>query len=90
MSTRSGQCRALPDAPEGKLQDLIETAKAHIRAQGQMPFWVVPKNRYKINVRVALMNLRLTGIQLLAAIWCLWQSDVCLNLKRGSVLKAWP
>jgi hypothetical protein len=29
---RPGKRRMLPDTPEGRLDDLIETAKAHIRA----------------------------------------------------------
>jgi hypothetical protein len=30
---RPGQRRALPDTPEGRLDDLFETAKAHLRAK---------------------------------------------------------
>ncbi len=62
---------ALPDTPEGRLDDLIETAKAHIRAKGEHPFRVMKrqfgfqktcflgmvKNSCKVNVMAALANL---------------------------------
>jgi len=35
---RPGKRRALPDTPEGRVEDLIETAKAHIRAKVEHPF----------------------------------------------------
>jgi IS5 family transposase len=38
VATRPGKRRALPDTPEGKLQDLIETAKAHIRSKVEHTF----------------------------------------------------
>ncbi|MEX1317183.1 MAG: IS5 family transposase, partial [Synechococcaceae cyanobacterium] len=38
---RPGKGRSLPDTPDGKLQDLVETAKAHIRAKGEHPFRVI-------------------------------------------------
>ena len=71
VAMRSGKRRALPDTPEGRLQDLIETAKAHIRSKGEHPFRVIKqqfgfqktrlrglaKNRCKINVLAALSNL---------------------------------
>jgi IS5 family transposase len=41
IAMRPGQRRALPDTPEGRLDDLIETAKAHIRAKGEHPFRVI-------------------------------------------------
>ena len=63
-----------------KLQDLVETAKAHIRAKGEHPFRVIKqqfgfqktrlrgmvKNRCKVNVLAALTNLFLARRQLLA------------------------
>jgi IS5 family transposase len=63
--------RALPDTPEERLQDLIETAKICIRSKGEHPFRVIKqqfgfqktklrglsKNRFKINVLAALSNL---------------------------------
>ena len=82
VAMRPGKHRALPDTPEGRLQDLIETAKAHIRSKGEHPFRVIKqqfgfqkarlrgllKNRCKINVLAALTNLFLTRRQLLGAI----------------------
>ena len=61
----------LPDTPEGRLDDLVETAKAHIRAKVEHPFRVIKrqfgfqktrlrgmvKNRCRVNVLAALSNL---------------------------------
>jgi IS5 family transposase len=47
----SADRRALPDTPKGRLDDLIETAMAHIRAKGEHPF------RCTVNVLAALANL---------------------------------
>ena len=69
----------LPDTPEGRLDDLIETAKAHIRAKGEHPFRVMKqqfgfqktrlrgmlKNRCKVNVLAALSNLFMVRYELL-------------------------
>ena len=41
VAMRPGKRRALPDTPEGMLQDLIETAKAHIRSKVEHPFQVI-------------------------------------------------
>jgi IS5 family transposase len=71
VAMRPGKRRALPDTPEGRLDDLIETAKAHIRAKGEHPFRVIKrqfsfqktrfrgmlKNACKVNVLAALANL---------------------------------
>jgi IS5 family transposase len=76
-----GKRRALPDTPEGRLQDLIETAKAHIRSKVEHPFWVIKqqfyfqktrlrglaKNSCKIHVLSALSNLFQARRPLLAA-----------------------
>lgn len=78
---RPGQRRALPTTPDGRLQDLIETAKAHVRAKGEHPFRVIrqqfgvqktqlrgmAKNRCNVNVIAALTNLFLAWRQLLEA-----------------------
>jgi IS5 family transposase len=40
---RPGKRRALPDTPEGLLDDLIETAKAHTRAKVEHPFRVIQR-----------------------------------------------
>jgi IS5 family transposase len=81
VAMRPGQRRALPDTPDGRLQDLIETAKAHVRAKGEHPLRVIKqqfgfqktrlrglaKNHCKVNVIAALTNLFLARRQLLAA-----------------------
>jgi IS5 family transposase len=78
---RPGKRRTLPDTPEGRLDDLVETAKAHIRAKGERPFRVIKqqfgfqktrlrgmvKNHCKVNVLEALTNLFLGRRQLLVA-----------------------
>ena len=80
MAMRPGKRRALPETPDGKLQDLIETAKAHIRSKVEHPFRVIKqqfgfqktrlrglaKNRCKVNVMAALTNLYLARGHLLA------------------------
>lgn len=71
VAMRPVKRRALPDTPNGRLDDLIETAKAHIRAKGEAPFRVIKrqfgfqktrlrdmlKNDSKVNVLAALANL---------------------------------
>ena len=78
---RLGKSRALPDTPDGRLQDLIEAANAHVRAKFEHPFRVIKqqfcfektrlrglaKNHCKINVLAALTNLYLARGHLLAA-----------------------
>ncbi len=68
---RPGKQRSLPTTPDEKLQDLIETAKSHVRAKVEHPFRVIKqqfgfqktrlrgmaKNRCKVNVIAALTNL---------------------------------
>jgi IS5 family transposase len=79
VAMRPGKRRALPDTPEGRVDDLIETAKAHIRAKVEHAFRVMKrqfgfqktrlrgmlKNRCKINVLAALTNLFMARHQLL-------------------------
>lgn len=81
VAMRPGRRRVLQYSPEGRLEDLVETAKAHIRSKVEHPFRVVKqqfcfqktghrglvKNRCKINVLAALTNLFLARRQLLAA-----------------------
>ena len=78
---RPGNHGALPETPEGRLQDLIETAKAHICSKVEYPFRVtkqqfsfqktrirgLAKNRCKIHVLAALSNLFQASRQLLMA-----------------------
>ncbi|MCP9792575.1 IS5 family transposase [Vulcanococcus limneticus Candia 3F8] len=71
VAMRPGKRRVLPDTPEGRLLELVEAAKAHIRAKVEHPFRVIKqqfgfqktrlrgmtKNRCKVNVIAALTNL---------------------------------
>lgn len=41
VAMRPGKHRVLPKTPNGKLQDLIETANAHIRSKVEHPFRVI-------------------------------------------------
>lgn len=79
IAMRHGKRRGLPDTAEGRLDDLVKTAKAHIRAKGEHPFRVMKqqfrfqktrlrgmvKNHCKIKVLAALINLFLARHQLL-------------------------
>jgi IS5 family transposase len=79
VAMRPGKRRALPNTADGRLDDLIETAKAHIRAKGEHPFRVIKqqfgfqktrlrgmlKNRCKVNVLAALTNLFMVRHELL-------------------------
>ncbi len=80
VAMRPGKRRALADTPDGRVQDLIETAKAHIRSKVEHPFRVIKqqfgvqktrlrglaKNRCKTHVLAALSNLFQARRQLLA------------------------
>ncbi len=82
VAMRPGKRRVLPETPEGRLDDLIETAKAHIRAKGEHPFRVMKqqfdfqktrlrgmlKNRCKVPVLSALSNLFLARRRLLCSV----------------------
>jgi IS5 family transposase len=79
IAMRPGKRRVLPDTPEGRLDDLVETAKAHIRAKVEQPFRVIKrqfgfqktrlrgmlKNRCKVNVLAALSNLFMVRYELI-------------------------
>jgi IS5 family transposase len=81
VAMRPGKRRVLPDTPEGRLDDLVETAKAHIRAKVEHPFRVIKqqfgfqktrlrgmiKNRCKVNVLAALSNLFMARRRLLCS-----------------------
>ncbi len=60
VAMRPGKRRALPDTAEGRLLNLIEIAKAHIRAEGKHPFGVV---KQQFNVQ----KTRLRGMAKIAA-----------------------
>ena len=71
IAMRPGQRRALPDTAQGRLEDLIETAKAHLRAKVEHPFRVIKrqfgfqktryrglkKNDNRLKILFALANL---------------------------------
>lgn len=79
VAMRPGKRRALPETPEGRVDDLIETAKAHFRAKVEHPFRVIKrqfgfqktrlrgmlKNRCKVHVLTALSNLFMARYELL-------------------------
>ena len=80
VTMRPGKRRALPEPPDGKLLDVIETVKAHIPSKVEHPFRVIKqqigfqktrlrglaKNRCMINVMAALTNRYLARRHLLA------------------------
>jgi IS5 family transposase len=80
VAMRPGKRRALPNTPDGRLLDLVETAKPHIRAKVEHSFSVIKqqfgfqktrlrgmaKNHCKVNVMAALTNLYLVRAYLLA------------------------
>jgi IS5 family transposase len=79
VAIRPGRRRALPNTPEGRVDDLIETAKAHFRAKVEHPFRVIKrqfgfqktrlrgmlKNGCKVKVLAALSNLFMARHELL-------------------------
>jgi IS5 family transposase len=79
VAMRPGKRRALADTPDGRVQDLIETAKAHFRSKVEHPFRMIKhqfgfqktrlrglaKNCCKIHVLAALSNLFQARRQLL-------------------------
>jgi len=79
VAMRPSKRRALPDTSEERLDDLIETAKAHVRAKVEHPFRVIKrqfgfqktrlrgmlKNGCKVKVLAALSNLFMARHQLL-------------------------
>ncbi len=82
VAMRPGKRRVLPETSDGRLLDLIETAKAHIRAKVEHPFRVIKqqfgfqktrlrgmaKNRCKVHVLATLTNLYLARRVLLEPI----------------------
>jgi IS5 family transposase len=79
VAMRLGKRRALPDTPEGRLKNWVETAKAHIMAKVEHPFRVMKqpwalrrhgcamaKNRCKVKMMAAMTNLYLARRQRIA------------------------
>lgn len=79
VAMRPSKRRALPDTPEGPVDDLIETAKAHVHAKVEHPFRVIKQQfgfektrmrgmlKYgsKVKVLTALSNLFMARHELL-------------------------
>jgi IS5 family transposase len=79
VAMRPGKRRALPDTPEVRVNDLIESAKAHFRAKVEDPFRVIKrqfafqktrqrgmlKNGCKVKVLAVLSNFYMVRHQLL-------------------------
>jgi IS5 family transposase len=75
----SGKRRALPDTPEGRFADLVETTKPHIHEKMEHPFHIIKpkivfpktrlrgmvKNRCQVNVLAALTNQIMVRHQLI-------------------------
>ena len=75
---KPGQRRVLPETPEGRLLDLIETAKANVRAKVEPPFRIVKcrfgfqkvfyrgirKKDLKLKLLFALANFSMAGKRL--------------------------
>ena len=57
VAMRPGKRRAIPDSAEGKLLDLVETAKAHIRSKVEHPFRVIKQ-------QFGFQKTRLRGLDL--------------------------
>jgi IS5 family transposase len=71
IDMRPGKRRALPNTPEGRLQNMLETVKAHLRPKAEHPFRVIKlqigfqkvfyrgieKNDHKLKMLFALANL---------------------------------
>ena len=89
VAMRPGKPRALPNTQDGRLQDLVETAKTNIRAKVEHPFRVIKeqsgfrntrlrgmgKNHCKVSVLAALTNLYFARSYLLATEW---PQDTCI------------
>ena len=72
IAMKPGQRRVLPDTPEGRLLDLMEAAKAHVRAKVEHPFRII-KSQFgfrKVFYRgIRKNNLKLTMLFALANLW---------------------
>jgi IS5 family transposase len=72
IAIKPGQRRVLPDTPEGRLLNLMEAAKAHVRAKVEHPFRII-KCQFgfrKVFYRgIRKNNLKLTMLFALANLW---------------------
>jgi hypothetical protein len=92
VAMRPGKRRALPDTPDGRLQDLIETAKAHVRAKGEHPFRVIKQQFGFQKTRLRGMAKNRCKVNVIAALpICSWRGDSCLRRhERGSGVLGGP
>ena len=74
VAMRPGKRRALPDTAEGQLQDLVETAKAHIRSKVEHPFRVIKQQFGFQQTRLRGLAKNLCKIHVLAALSILYQA----------------
>jgi IS5 family transposase len=81
IAMKPGQRRVLPDTPEGRLLDLIETAKAHFRAKVEHPFRII-KCQFgfrKVYYRgIIKNNLKLKMLFALANLWFVRKRCLCI------------
>jgi IS5 family transposase len=81
IAMKPGQRRVLPDTPEGRLLDLIETAKAHFRAKVEHPFRII-KCQFgfrKVSYRGIIKNdLKLKMLFALANLWFVRKRCPCI------------
>ena len=81
IAMKPGQRRVLPDTPEGRLLDLMESAKAHLRAKVEHPFRII-KCQFgfrKVSYRGIKKNdLKLKMLFALANLWMVRERRSCL------------
>lgn len=68
IAMRHGKRRILPDTPDDRLDDLFETAKAHIRAKGEHPFRVIKQQLGFQKTRLRGMRKNCCKVTVLAAL----------------------
>jgi len=83
FAMRPGKRRVLPDTPESRVDDRVETTKAHMGAKGEHTFRVIKqqfgfqktrlrgmlKKSFKMNVLAACSNLFMARRRLLCSAW---------------------
>lgn len=65
VAMRPGKRRALPDSEDGRLPDLIEVAKAHVRAKVEHPIRVI---KQQFGFHQARLRGMATNCSLIAAL----------------------
>jgi hypothetical protein len=76
---RPGKRHALPDTTEGRVDDLIETAKAHFRAKVEHPFRVIKRQLGFQKTRLRGMLKNRCKVKVLSALFstCSWRDMSC-------------